>query len=324
MTTAVVTGFAGFIGSQLSHRLLDDGHQVVGIDGFTDSYEPSEKLSRAIGLVSRPGFTLVTGHLVDLSLREHLAGADVVFHLAARAGVRASFDMPGRYRSDNVESTRALLDAARSAGVRRVVYASSSSVYGEASPPFAETRPTCPVSPYGRTKLEAEQLCLAESGKDFDAVALRYFTVYGPGQRPDMALRLFAEAALDHRPITLLGDGTQSRDFTFVDDIVEATVRAATAPVAGMAVNVGGGSRITLLAILELLENLVEHPVAVETRAFAAGDVHHTGADTTRARELLGYVPTTAFTDGYSQEVIWLQTRTRFTSRTQLTSRRSA
>ncbi len=317
MSTCVVTGAAGFIGSHLSERLLEDGHRVVGIDGFTDSYDAAEKLSRAVRLVARPGFTLVTGHLVDLPLRQHLAGADAVFHLAARAGVRASFRLERSYRYDNVDSTRALVEAALSVGVRRLVYASSSSVYGEAAPPFAETRPTAPVSPYGRTKLEAERICLDASGGDLEAVALRYFTVYGPGQRPDMALRLFAEAALDHRPITLFGDGTQSRDFTFIDDIVEATVRAATAPVAGLAVNVGGGSRITLLSIVSLLETLLGYPVSAERLPFAAGDVHHTGADTTRAHELLGYVPTTAFTEGYAREVRWLRTRTR-------TARRSA
>jgi len=318
MTTCVVTGAAGFIGSRLTDRLLDEGWRVVGIDGFTDSYDPAEKMTRAVRLLGRPGFTLATGHLMDLPLAQHLAGADVVFHLAARAGVRASFSLEKRYRHDNVASTERLLGAARSAGVRRVVYASSSSVYGEAQPPFAETRPTAPVSPYGRTKLAAEQLCLQASGDALEAVALRYFTVYGPGQRPDMALRIFAEAALARQPITVLGDGTQSRDFTYVDDVVEATLRAATAPVAGMAVNVGGGSRVTLLAILALLEKLTGRPVQVNTAPFAAGDVHHTGADTTRAHELLGFVPATPFADGYARQVQWLQ------SLTPLTTRRSA
>lgn len=318
MTSCVVTGAAGFIGSRLSSRLLDEGCQVTGIDGFTDSYDPGEKMSTAMSLLDRPGFTLATGHLMDLPLGKHLAGADVVFHLAARAGVRPSFSLEKKYRYDNVASTDRLVTAAREAGVRRLVYASSSSVYGEAQPPFAETRPTAPVSPYGRTKLEAEQLVLAAAGDGLEAVALRYFTVFGPGQRPDMALRLFAEAAMAGRPITLLGDGTQSRDFTYVDDIVEGTVRAATASVDGMAVNIGGGSRITLLEILALLEELLGHSVRVVTDAFAAGDVHHTCADTTRAAALLGYVPTTDFADGYAQQVAWLQ------SHTQLVSRRSA
>lgn len=314
MTTCVVTGAAGFIGSRLAARLLDEGYQVTGIDGFTDSYDPVEKMSRAMDLVARPGFTLATGHLMDLPLHELLAGADVVFHLAARAGVRPSFDLETKYRKDNVASTERLVTAARESGVRRVVYASSSSVYGEATPPFAEDRRALPVSPYGRTKLEAEQLVLAASATGLETVALRYFTVFGPGQRPDMALRLFAEAALAGRPVTVLGDGAQSRDFTYVDDTVEGTLRAATAPVNGLAVNLGSGSRITLLDVLALLERLLGSPVQVVTEPFAAGDVHHTSADTTRAATLLGYVPTTAFADGYARQVAWLQSRNRLSA----------
>ena len=307
MTTCLVTGAAGFIGSRLSHRLLDEGFAVRGVDGFTDSYDPGEKMTAAVRLVRRDGFSLVTGHLVDLPLEQHLAGVDVVFHLAARAGVRASFALESRYRHDNVASTTSLLAACRAAGVRRVVYASSSSVYGESTPPFRETQPLAPISPYGRTKLEAEQLCLDASGDGLEAVALRYFTVYGPGQRPDMALRIFAEAALSDRPIRLLGDGTQSRDFTFVDDIVDATFRAAWAPAAGQALNVGGGDRVTLLEVIALLEHLTGRSVQAQVEGFAMGDVHHTGADLSRARRLLGYAPATSFADGYAREVEWLR-----------------
>lgn len=307
-TRVVVTGAAGFIGARLSHRLLDDGFEVVGIDGFTDTYDPAEKLGRAAELVTRDGFTLTSGHLADIQLDDHLEGAEVVFHLAGRAGVRASFTLESRYRHDNVTSTERLLDACRRSGsVRRLVYASSSSVYGDAALPFREEGPTSPVSPYGLSKLEAERLCLAASGDRLETVALRYFTVYGPGQRPDMGLRIFAETALDDRPISVFGDGSQSRDFTYVDDIVTATCRAATAPVAGMAVNVGGGSRVTLCEVLDYLSELLDRPLRIRLCDFARGDVLHTEADLSRAADLLGFEAATPFHEGYRSEVEWLR-----------------
>ncbi len=305
--TCAVTGAAGFIGSHLSSQLLARGWTVVGIDGFTDSYQPAEKFARAAHLVRRPGFSLVTGHLTELPLEESLHGVDVVFHLAGRAGVRSSFNLHDRYVKDNVTSTEMLLEACRTVGsVRRVVYASSSSVYGDAPLPFHEDMPTAPVSPYGQTKLDAEKRCLSSSDHSLECVALRYFTVYGPGQRPDMGLRIFIEAALRREPLAVFGDGSQSRDFTFVDDIVDATIRAASAPAAGLAINVGGGSRVTLLETLDLIGRLVGAPVQVVFQPFARGDVRHTGADLSRARDLLGSVPSTSFEDGLAAEVAWL------------------
>ena len=308
MSRLVVTGAAGFIGSRLSQRLLDDGHEVVGIDGFTDTYDPGEKLARAAVLVRHPAFTLVSGHLADLTLPEHIAGAEVVFHLAGRAGVRASFTLESRYRHDNVTSTAALVEACRqSPTVRRLVYASSSSVYGDAALPFREDGPTGPVSPYGMSKLEAERVCLAADGPDLECVALRYFTVYGPGQRPDMGLRMFAEAAWDHQPIVVFGDGSQSRDFTYVDDIVEATHRAATAPVAGLAVNIGGGSRVSIRQVLDLLSEAIGEPLRVRLGPFARGDVLHTEADLSRAERLMGFRASTPFSVGYRAEIEWVR-----------------
>ena len=308
MTRAVVTGAAGFIGSRLSHRLMDDGWEVVGIDAFLDTYDPSEKLARAAGLVRRKGFELATGHLTEVDLEDLLDGPDVVFHLAGRAGVRASFALESRYRRDNVESTARLVSAARrSPTVGRLVYASSSSVYGDAPLPFSEDAATSPVSPYGMSKLEAERICLAGSGGDLEAVALRYFTVYGPGQRPDMGLRIFAEAALTGQPITVFGDGTQSRDFTYVDDIVDATYRAASAPAAGMAVNVGGGSRVSLVEVLEILGRITGRHLDVRHAEFARGDVRHTGADLSRAEHLLGFRASTPFAEGDAAEVDWVR-----------------
>ncbi|MHB1928843.1 MAG: NAD-dependent epimerase/dehydratase family protein [Acidimicrobiales bacterium] len=308
--TCMVTGAAGFIGSRLVERLLDEGWRVVGVDAVTDSYDPVEKLARVDALRRRPGYRHVAVDLVEASLDEHLGDVEIVFHLAGRAGVRDSFSLAAKYQHDNVEATSHLLSASRRAGsVRRLVYASSSSVYGDAALPFREDGPTIPVSPYGQTKLEAERLCLESSGEDLETVALRYFTVYGPGQRPDMGLRLFAEAALAGRTIHLYGDGSQSRDFTFVDDVVEATRLAADAPVAGLAVNVGGGSRITLTEVFELLGELTGTAPQVEREPFARGDARHTGADLSRAKHLLGFRAQVDFAEGYAAEVAWLRTR---------------
>ena len=305
----MVTGAAGFIGSRLAGRLLDDGWGVVGADAFTDSYDPNEKIARAEALSRHPRYRHVTADLATADLAEHLEGVEVVFHLAGRAGVRDSFELVNKYRHDNVEATARLLGQVREAGVRRLVYASSSSVYGDSPLPFKEGGPTAPISPYGQTKLAAELLCLAANGSRLETVALRYFTVYGPGQRPDMGLRQFAEAALDGRPVHLFGDGTQSRDFTFVDDIVEATYLAADAPAAGLAVNVGGGSRTTLTEVFEILGRLTGTPVQVECEPFARGDARHTGADLSRAKELLGFQARVGFAQGFAAEVEWLRSR---------------
>lgn len=305
----VVTGSAGFIGSTLCTRLVRDGWVVTGIDAFTDSYDPVEKILRAASLTRIAGTTLVAGDLVDLELERVFEGAEVVFHLAGRAGVRPSFALEQSYIHDNVVATERVVGAARRAGVRRVVCASSSSVYGDGDAPFREDATPSPISPYGRTKLEAEQCCLAASGRDLEAVALRYFTVFGPGQRPDMGLRLFAEAALAGRPITLFGDGSQRRDFTYVHDVVAATVAAADAPASGLAVNVGGGASVSLIEVLDLLRVLVADDLLVDVQPFARGDVRVTSADLTRSRELLGFAPQVPFAVGYERQVSWLRDR---------------
>ncbi len=305
----VVTGVAGFIGSQLSKRLVRDGWAVAGIDGFTDSYDPVEKVVRAAGLTRTSGISLIVGDLVELDLVRAFQGAEVVFHLAGRAGVRASFTEEHRYEHDNVLATKRVLAAARQAGVRRVVYASSSSVYGNGKTPFQEDAAPAPISPYGRTKLEAERLCLDVADSKLEAVALRYFTVYGPGQRPDMGLRLFAEAALNGQPIRLLGDGTQRRDFTYVHDIVDATVAAADAPASGLAINVGGGSDVSVLEVLDLLRNLVETELIIDVQPFARGDVRVTAADLSRAHFLLDFEAKVPFAAGFEREVVWVRER---------------
>ena len=306
----MVTGAAGFIGSRLATRLLDEGATVIGIDAYTTTYDVAEKRARTTRLRRHPRYEHVEGDLVNLALAPLLHDVDTVFHLAGRPGVRPSFELEDLYEHDNVEATRRLLDACLvEPTVRRVVYASSSSVYGDAPLPFRETRRPAPISPYGRTKLEAERLCLAANGPALETVALRYFTVYGPGQRPDMGLRRFAEAALAGEAIELLGDGTQSRDFTYVDDIVDATRRAADAPAAGLAINVGGGSRITLMGVFDVLGELVGRPLDVVFQPFARGDVRHTAADGSRARDLLGFEARVGFLEGYRREVEWLRER---------------
>ena len=313
----VVTGAAGFIGSRLVGMLLDEGWWVAGVDAFTDSYDPDEKLARAELWRSNPRYHHVTADVAETDLDAILEDAEVVYHLAGRPGVRDSFDIPLKYHHDNVLATTRLVHAARrSPAVRRLVYASSSSVYGNAALPFREDGPTTPLSPYGQTKLVAERVCLDANDAQLETTALRYFTVYGPGQRPDMGLRRFAEAALEGREISLFGDGTQSRDFTYVDDIVRATRLAAEADVAGLAVNVGGGTRISLNEVFELLAELTGGPVSIRREPFARGDARHTGADLTRARERLGFQAHVDFADGYAAEVAWLGERSRVALRT--------
>lgn len=303
----VVTGMAGFIGSHLSQNLVQQGWSVTGVDGFTDSYNPVEKVVRAAGLVRTAEISLVVGDLVDLDLVRAFAGAEVVFHLAGRAGVRASFTNVERYEHDNILATERVLAAAKAAGVRRVVYASSSSIYGDGETPFREMATPAPISPYGRTKLAAERLCLDASDDGLEAVALRYFTVFGPGQRPDMGLRIFAEAALAGRPITLFGDGTQRRDFTYVSDIAAATIAAADAPASGLAINVGGGCDVSILEVLDQLRDLVGTQLTLDEQPFARGDVRVTAADLSRARSILGFEAQVPFAAGFEREVAWVR-----------------
>jgi nucleoside-diphosphate-sugar epimerase len=315
----VVTGVAGFIGSFLAEALLERGYEVVGIDSFTPYYPSREKRANLVGLRRRSGFWLVEDDLTRMELDAWLDGASVVFHQAAQPGVRSSWgaDFP-TYVANNVLATQRLLEACVGAGVPRVIAASSSSVYGDApSYPTTEASVTRPVSPYGVTKLAAEHLCLAyaqAAASSMVVATLRYFTVYGPRQRPDMGFRRFLEAALERRPIVVYGDGQQTRDFTYVADAVQANLLAMTAPIRADAINVGGGRRITLQEAIDTIGQVTGRRLRIERRPAPPGDARHTGADCTRAEALLGYRPKVQLVEGLTTEATWLAGRRRLAS----------
>jgi UDP-glucuronate 4-epimerase len=325
---ALVTGCAGFIGSHLTDALLADGHEVVGVDCLNDNYPAPEKLANVARAREHDAFELVLADVAGGGATRLLRGCDVVYHLAAEPGVRSSWG--GRFERflhHNVEATQRLLEAAREAPGTRVVYASSSSVYGESERlPTPEHAPPRPLSPYGVTKLAAEQLCrVYHANHGVDTVALRFFTVYGPRQRPDMAFRRFCEAAVRGAAIELFGDGRQSRDFTYVADVVAAVRAAGARPDAGGRVyNVGGGTPVSLNATLETIAALAGRPLDVRRRARESGDVLHTAADVTRAREELGFAPATTLRDGLEAELGWVLGRERVEPRRRaLSARRS-
>jgi UDP-glucuronate 4-epimerase len=302
---ALVTGAAGFIGSRLARSLVASGHSVIGIDRFSDCYDPALKRQNVEALLSEERFDLVKADLNEVDLAPLLQGVDVVFHLAAQPGVRASwgieFDI---YLDDNVLSTQRLLEAARDARLERLVFSSSSSIYGDPERfPVTEADIPRPISPYGVTKLAAERLCHLYSVEfSVPAVVLRYFTIFGPGQRPDMAFTRFIEAALGGGSVDVYGDGLQSRDFTYVDDAVEATISAATRGTPGSTYNVAGGAPATVLEVLETLEKLLHVEIQVRHHPAAPGDARRTEADTTLARRDLGYSPKTGLREGLARQ----------------------
>lgn len=307
---ALVTGAAGFIGSRLCGRLLDTGALVTGIDGFTDYYPRWIKERNIEGLRRRPGFAFLEADLNALDLAPLVAASDVVFHLAAQAGVRASWGTSFEtYIACNIRATQRLLEAAKERPPRRIVYASSSSVYGLTPDlPMRETSPLHPLSPYGVTKLSAEQLgFLYFKNYGVPVVSLRFFTVYGPGQRPDMAFHRFFRALEEGREITVFGDGTQTRDFTFVDDIVAANLAAAERGRPGEVYNIGGGHREKLLDVIRLMEETSGRPAVLRRVEPQKGDVPDTFADIAKARAELGFAPAASLRDGLRDEWLWLK-----------------
>lgn len=308
---ALVTGCAGFVGSHLTEALLADGDSVVGVDCFNENYGRAEKLQNLEEARQWGSFDFVPIDLSRGELRDLVEDCDVVFHLAAEPGVRASWGSHFEaYLRNNVLATQHLLEAATGQPGKRFVYASSSSIYGQAeSFPTREDVTPQPFSPYGTTKLAAEHLChLYHGNYGVETVSLRYFSVYGPRQRPDMAFSIFCRAALRGQPLPVFGDGKQTRDFTYVADVVRATRAAAATPAAvGGVYNVGGGSQTSVAQAVELLEGLVGRPLELEKCGMPEGDVRHTSADTSRARADLKFVPSTNFADGLRLEFEWMQ-----------------
>ena len=301
----LVTGAAGFIGSHLVERLLAEGHAVVGIDGFVDNYDRGLKESSLALYAEHPQFDFVEAFVERLDLQMLLDGVERVFHLAALPGVRSSWGASFEdYSSHNVYATQRLLEASLRVGVERFVYASSSSVYGDAAGlPMREDAREKPHSPYGVTKLAAEHLArLYHRNYGLATVSLRFFTVYGPRQRPDMATQRFLTAARDGTSIMLFGDGEQTRDFTFVADTVEAMVRAAELGREGAVYNVGGGSTVTVNELIEAIEEVSGCRLEVDRQGAQRGDVRDTCADTTRALADLDFAPTTSLREGLERQ----------------------
>lgn len=307
---ALVTGGAGFIGSHLSERLLGQGAEVVALDCFTDYYPRALKDANLGGLTGQPGYRFVEGAIKDLPIGTLLDGVTHVFHLAAQAGVRKSWGQDFRiYTELNIDATQILLEACVGRPIERVVYASSSSVYGDAvALPMREDALPQPVSPYGVSKLAAEQLCyLYFVNHGVPAVSLRYFTVYGPRQRPDMGFHRFFSALLAGRPLVQYGDGEQTRDFTFVADAARATADAAVRGVPGRVYNIGGGSRVSLRHVFELLGRVSGRPVLIDRQPDQKGDMRDTYADTTRAQADLDFRPSVTLEEGLRAMYHWME-----------------
>ena len=308
---ALITGVAGFIGSNLAEELLRRGATVTGIDCFTDYYPRAMKEANIAALSAHRGFTFVETSIQGANLASLLEDVTHVFHLAAQAGVRKSWGKDFQvYTTNNVDATQVLLESLVGRPLEKLVYASSSSVYGDhVAIPMRENALPQPVSPYGVTKLAAEQLCyLYHVNHGVPTSSLRYFTVYGPRQRPDMGFHRFITAAIAGEPIHLYGDGEQTRDFTYVRDAAMATAAAGDHGVPGRAYNIGGGSRVSINQVLDIIGRLAGRPLDVRREAAQKGDMRDTFADTTLARADLGFAPSVSLEEGIEAEFRWLST----------------
>lgn len=306
----LITGCAGFIGSSTALELLKRGHKVRGIDRFSEYYSRKLKELNLSALKQFKNFEFVEGDLISVDLDKLLEGIEIIIHEAAQAGVRSSwgnqFDI---YVRDNIITTQRLLEAVKNRNIKKFVYASSSSVYGDVdSLPMREDMRVLPVSPYGVTKLAAENLVmLYYKNYGVPGIALRYFTVYGPRQRPDMAFHKFIRAILIGEPIKLYGDGSQTRDFTYISDIVNANIIGAFSDVKGEIFNIGGGERTSIREAIKIMEEIIGTKAKIKILESQKGDVRDTYADVSKAKEILGFYPQVKLREGLEQEVKWIK-----------------
>ena len=300
----LVTGCAGFIGSHLVDKLLEQGYEVIGMDCFTDYYPREIKEVNISNALNHNNFELIEEDILNI---KKFPEVDYIFHEAAQAGVRASWGKSFEiYTRNNIEATQKLLEFYKEGKIKKFVYASSSSVYGDAEMPMRADTLLKPVSPYGVTKLAGENLCyLYWKNYNVPTVSLRYFTVYGPRQRPDMAIHKFVKAILSEEEITVYGDGTQTRDFTFVDDAVEANILAANNDTMGEVFNIGGGSRISVNELIRMMENSIGKKAKIKNIEKQKGDVRDTLADVSKAEEELGWIPKVKIEEGLRKFVNW-------------------
>lgn len=306
----LVTGAAGFIGSHLSKRLISEGHEVIGIDCFVDYYPRALKERNIKELKKREEFKFIEANLISIDLRGLISDVNYIFHQAAQAGVRASWgENFSIYSDNNILATQRLLEASINSRIKRFLFASSSSVYGDTEDlPMRETSILRPVSPYGVSKLAAEHLCyLYYKNYKVPTLSLRYFTVYGPAQRPDMAFNRFITSMLKGKEIAVYGNGEQTRDFTYIDDIIEANISAMKADPIGGVFNIGGGSRVTINSVLKILTEILSVKAKIKYKNTQKGDVGHTCADISKAENAFGYRPRITLYEGLKREYEWLR-----------------
>jgi len=303
METVLVTGAAGFIGSHTVDRLLELGHKVIGIDAFTDYYSPSRKEANLNQALGNENFTLIKDDICTMNLENVLGGVDRVAHFAAQAGVRGGWENDFEvYRRNNILATQKLLQACKGKNIKKFLFASSSSIYGNAPYPTPEDTPPNPLSPYGKTKVEAEKLC--NSGWDFPIIILRYFTVFGPRQRPDMAIYKFIKALFEGKEIEIYGDGEQKRDFTYITDVVAANIKALLSEETGI-FNIAGKNIVVVNRLVEDLVKLSGILANIRYLPAQKGDVSHTGADISKAVQKLGFNPEVKLFKGLEKQIAW-------------------
>lgn len=306
----LVTGAAGFIGSHLSRRLLKEGLSVIGVDSFTDYYPRWIKENNLSTIKRESKFSFLEEDINSLDLSQLFRKVDYVFHLAAQAGVRTSWGQRfSEYIRNNIEATQRMLEESKDLPIRKFIYASSSSVYGFCPElPMSEASPLLPYSPYGVTKLAAENLCyLYFKNYGVPTISLRFFTVYGPAQRPDMAFHKFFKLTAENKPITVFGTGEQTRDFTYIDDIVEAILSCIARGRSGETYNLGGGNRKMLRDLFPLFEEICEKKISIQWEEQQKGDVPHTLADIQKAKKDLGFEPKTPIDAGLNEEWRWIK-----------------